>query len=79
MAYPVIEPLLGPVNSSNLVFETTVEYRPASVQVFQNGQLKTKLLDDGWVELGGKKIRMKIAPRSGPGWADVMSVYYIPL
>lgn len=76
---PVIEPLLGAVNSVNLVFETTVDYRPGSVQVFSNGQLKTKPLGDGWVELGGRKIRMKEAPLAGPGWADVMSVYYIPL
>lgn len=79
MTTAVLGPLLGPVNGSNRIFETPSSYRPGSVRVFVNGQLKTQLREDGWEELGGRKIRLRIAPQAGPGSADVLSVFYLPL
>lgn len=79
MVFPVIEPLHGLVDGTNVIFETNVPYLAGSVRVFVNGQLKTKALQDGWVELGGKKIRMLEAPKAFPRFPDVLQAYYIPL
>jgi len=77
---PIIEPLQGPVNGTNRVFSASADYLPGSAQVFVNGQLKTKDLVDGWEELGGRRIRMKIAPVVHPtSIPDVLSIYYLPL
>jgi len=70
---PVIEPLAGPVNGSNRVFETTTDYVPDSVRVFRNGLVGVEELTDGWVELRPRKIRMKEAPKVG----DVLQAYYL--
>lgn len=55
------------------LFHTTVAYNPGTVRVFWNGQLVTEGRDDGWVELGGNRIRMKEPPRIG----DVLQVWYL--
>ena len=70
---PVIEFLKGPVNGSNRLFETSCPYLGGSVRLFLNGQLNTKDLKDGWVELGESKIRLETAPRVG----DVIQAYYL--
>jgi hypothetical protein len=74
-AIPRIEVPSGIINGSNRVFYTSVAYRPGTVQVFLNGQLKEGLLDDGWFELGTNKVRLKEAPRT----EDVIQIYYIPV
>jgi hypothetical protein len=78
---PIIELLQGPVNGSNLLFRTSVDYVPGSTQVFLNGVVWTQHLENGWDELGGRTIRMKEAPRADPPPSnpDVLSVYYLPL
>lgn len=70
---PAIELLKGPVNGVNRLFETASPYLEGSVKVFLNGQLNTKDLKDGWAELGGSKIRLETAPRTG----DVVQAYYL--
>lgn len=74
-AQPRFEVPAGIINGSNRVFYTSVVYRPGSVMVFLNGQLKADLLDDGWFELGTNKVRLKEAPRT----EDVLQFYYIPV
>jgi len=78
---PVIEQLQGPVNGSNVLFQTSVDYVPGSTHVFLNGMAWTQPLENGWDELGGRRIRMKEAPRAvpPPGNPDVLQVYYLPL
>lgn len=72
---PRIEVPTGIINGSNRVFYTSVAYRPGSVMVFLNGQLKAGLLDDGWYELGTNRVRLKEAPLTD----DVLQFYYIPI
>jgi hypothetical protein len=74
-AIPRIEVPSGVIDGSNRVFYTTAPYRPGTVRVFLNGQLKQGLLDDGWFELGTNKVRLKEAPRV----EDVLQFYYIPV
>ena len=71
----VIESLVGPINGSNLLFTTLRDYKPASVQLFHNGLMGLEPLVDGWIELGGKQIRFKEAPRAG----DVLQALYQPI
>jgi hypothetical protein len=70
-----IELLYGVTNGVNLIFKTSMDYAPGSVKVFRNGMLMEAALDDGFVELGSKKIQMKIAPDSG----EVLQAYYLPV
>lgn len=62
MAYVLFETLVGAVDGVNRTFETTRSYVAGSVVVFLNG-LALNIASDDWAELGGKKIRMKVAPR----------------
>lgn len=71
----LIESAAGPVNGFNTVFLSSVAYVPGSVQVWLNGLLKRRDYDDGWIELGSNKIRLKEAPQVG----DVVQVFYRPL
>lgn len=75
MSLPFIEPLYGQTNGINQIFQTSMNYTPGSVQVFRNGLLLEASLDDGFVELGAKKIQMKIAPIPG----EVLQAYYLPV
>lgn len=70
---PIIEPMLGSVNGINTLFRTSAPYVPGTIIVFLNGQAKSGFLDDGWVELGGDKVRLLEAPLTD----DVVSAYYI--
>lgn len=73
MAYAKIEQLTGSVNGTNVQFDTTYEYRPGSVRVFVNGVVNRQIDDDGWVEVGFKRIRLNEPPRVG----EVVSAYYV--
>ena len=72
---PIIRRLDGAANGFNTVFETPTQYLSGSVQVFLNGILLKKDLDDGWSEGGNRKIVLKEAPREN----DVLQAYYIPI
>lgn len=72
---PVIQVATGSIDGLNVEFFTQAPYFPGSVKVFLNGQLKTKTLDDGWVENGGQKVTLNESPKVG----DVVQVYYIPV
>jgi hypothetical protein len=72
---PVIERLTGTTNGANRTFETSTDYKPGTVRVFRNGMLNEKSLVDGWVELGGKRIRVHEPPKT----TDIMQAYYIPI
>lgn len=65
----------GSVDGVNTLFWTSASYVPGSVRAFVNGQLKRQDLDDGWIELGGKKVQLKEAPRTG----EVVQFYYLVL
>lgn len=46
-------------------FSCSQPYVPDSVSVWVNGRRKVDFLDDGFLELGGTTIRLKIAPLTG--------------
>jgi hypothetical protein len=75
MSFPLIEVPLGLVNGFNRDFEVNTDYVPDSVRFFRNGVLLRRDLDNGWWELGGKRLRLKEIPLTG----DVLQVYYLPL
>lgn len=76
MAIPaLIQVATGTIDGVNTVFETSADYVTGSVQVFLNGQLKRVDLEDGWVELGGKKVKLNEPPIVG----DVVQIYYRPI
>ena len=68
-----IEKLYGEVNGINQTFETAKNFIPGSVKVFVNGLVLEASMDDGWVELGVNRVRMKIAPIPG----DVLQAYFM--
>ena len=72
---PRFEVPAGPINGTNRLFYTSLYYRPTTIQVWLNGQMKRIDLDDGWFELGMNKVRFKVAPEVG----DVVQIYYIPI
>lgn len=74
-ANPRIEVPSGNINGANRDFLTSVDYRPGTVRVFLNGQLKAGALNDGWFELGTNRVRLKEAPLT----EDVIQIYYIPI
>ena len=75
MVAPLIEVPSGTVNGLNREFRLGTDYRPGSTRVFLNGVLQEDDLQDGWTELGGKRIRMNEPPQPG----DTIQVYYIPI
>lgn len=74
MAAAVLEPVIGAVNGSNRDFRTASQYVPGTLVVFLNGLALAADTDDGWIELGGNRFRMKTAPFA----ADAVQVYYRP-
>lgn len=74
MSVAFIEPMYGLVDGVNQIFQTKNEYMPGTLRVFVNGVVYYGPFDDGWTELGDRKIRMKIAPVVG----DVIQAYYVP-
>lgn len=71
----VFEPAVGTANGVNASFETRSEYKRGSVVLFLNGVAKRQDFDDGWVEEGGKKVRLKMAPLL----EDDVFFYYRPI
>lgn len=70
---PRIENLVGAINGVNREYTTSLAYKDGSVRVWINGAVLDPGLNDGFVELGNNKIRMKVAPETG----DVLRVYYV--
>ncbi len=68
----VIEPAIGTPNGVRTVFRTSVHYIPGSLRAFVNGLLMRKDLEDGWVELGNRKIQTNLVLES----SDVLQLYY---
>ena len=64
---------VGIVDGSNMVFETTEKYGNGTLNVILNGQVKDAGMDDGCVELGGKRFKMKKPPVSG----DIIGACYV--
>ena len=63
----------GVTNGFNTLFTTPSSYAPGSLVVFLNGQALIRTNNDGWIELGGNRIQMKIAPTAG----DDLQAYYL--
>jgi hypothetical protein len=55
----------GTADGHNTVFELPRPYVPKSLVVYLNGRASVATFDDGWVELGGRKLQMKVPPRPG--------------
>jgi hypothetical protein len=71
---PHFEIPVGNVDGHNRDFQVSLPYTPGSIAVWRNGQLQTKPLDDGWLELspGTGVVRLKEAPLVG----DVIQIFY---
>lgn len=70
---PVFEVPFGIVNGFNTLFTLRAPYVPNTTVVFLNGQAKVATYQDGWVEMGGKNLQLKIPPQTG----DIIQVYYM--
>lgn len=66
MPIPILfETLAGAIDGVNVDFQTTRSYKSSSVRVWVNGRLEVVDFDDGWIELGGNIIRLKVPPLVG--------------
>ena len=72
---PIFRKLDGVPNGYLTLFETPTDYVAGSVQIFLNGILLEKGLDNGWSEGGGRKILMKVAPLAG----DTLQAFYLSI
>lgn len=79
MPVPRFEVPLGAVDGVNLVFTTSVPYKPGSTAVFLNGLLQEPSLDDGWAETSPATgvVTLKEAPRSIGDCLDVIQIFFI--
>ena len=79
MPVPRFEVPIGVIDSVNTTFVVSRPYKPGTTAVFLNGQLKSQLLDDGWVETSpaGGVVDLKDAPLGSPGCEDVVQIFYI--
>jgi len=75
LSQPTFDIPTGAVNGVNRIFYVPVDYKSGSVQVWVNGLLHVRHGQNGWSEMGGRKIQMHEAPKSG----DYLTVYYIPI
>ena len=75
MSFPVFEIPSGAVDGFNRIFYVSVDYRPGTPRVWLNGLLHVKHGEDGWTEMGGKKLQLHEAPRIG----DTVQVFYTPI
>lgn len=71
----VIESAFGMPNGTRTLFRTSMPYISGSVRVFVNGLLMRRDFEDGWSELGDRKVQTKLALDP----SDVMQFYYIPI
>lgn len=72
---PRFEIPLGTIDGVNRIFRLSTDYRPGTPRVWLNGLLHRKEGQDGWAEMGGKRLQLHEAPQEG----DVVQVYYIPI
>jgi len=79
MPVPRFEVPVGVIDGLNTTFTVSRPYQPGTTAVFLNGQLKSQLLDDGWVETSpaGGVVDLKEAPLGSPGCEDVVQIFYI--
>lgn len=71
----VVEPGIGTPNGIRTLFRTSSPYLVGSVRMFVNGLLMSKDLEDGWSELGDRKVQTKLVLDP----SDIVQFYYIPL
>lgn len=75
MSFPGFEIPVGSIDGINRIFYVSADYRPGTPRVWLNGLLLVKHGEDGWTEMGGKKLQLHEAPRVG----DTVQVYYTPI
>jgi len=75
MSHPQFEIPSGAINGINQTFFVSTDYKAGTPRVWLNGLLLVKHGADGWTELGGRKLRLHEAPRTG----DTVQVYYTPI
>jgi hypothetical protein len=75
MTFPLFEVPAGAVDGSNRIFYVSVDYKPGTPRVWLNGLLLVKYGEDGWTEMGGRKLQLHEAPRLG----DTVQVFYTPI
>jgi len=75
LSFPGFEVPSGSVDGTNRIFYLSTDYRASTPRVWLNGLLLVKHGQDGWTEMGGKKLQLHEAPRSG----DALQVYYTPI
>lgn len=75
MSFPTFEIPSGAVDGTNRIFYVSTDYRSGTPRVWLNGLLLVRFGQDGWAEMGGKKLQLHEAPRTG----DAVQVYYTPI
>lgn len=75
MSFPVFEVPSGAADGVNRIFYVSTDYRAGTPRVWLNGLLQVRHGQDGWSEMGGKKLQLHEAPHMG----DTVQVYYTPI
>lgn len=75
MSSPTFEVPSGAINGVNRIYYVSTDYRPGTPRVWLNGLLHVKHGEDGWTEMGGRRLQLHEAPRFG----DVVQIYYVPI
>jgi hypothetical protein len=68
-----IESAVETPDGTRSVFNTTTPYVAGSVIVFVNGLGSVATADNGWIELSGTQVQLKITPKA----IDTVSFYYM--
>jgi hypothetical protein len=71
----VLRNLAGTIDGVNKVFTTPSPYVADTVALWVNGVLLAGPLDNGFIELGGDQIEIKVAPQPG----DTLQAIYEPI
>lgn len=79
MAEPRFEVPTGVIDGANVVFTVSTAYKPGSVAVFLNGQLKRRDLDDGWTETDAAAgvVTVSEAPLAIGVCPDVLQIFFL--
>ena len=72
MSDPILAEAIGPIDGSNVDFNTPVAYIPGSLFAYLNGILVQQSGTEGPIELLGTSVRMREAPRVG----DTLHFYF---
>lgn len=72
MSEPVLTEAIGVIDGSNVDFTTPSPYYPGTLFSYLNGLLQRQSDEDGPIEMGDNRVRMRIAPRS----TDTLHFYY---